>query len=96
MCNAASLYRPGVRADRRPGRELDGAQAQDGVTPSRCDFSQGTHDEQPLVRPGMRQDETDYAVSFSVPARSGDGYARLTTVRVDANTGSVEAVNRER
>ena len=37
-----------------------------------------------------------WAVSFSVPAASGDGYARLTTVRVDANTGKVAAVNRER
>ena len=37
-----------------------------------------------------------WAVSFSVPAASGDGYAELTTVRVDANTGTIDAVNRDR
>ena len=37
-----------------------------------------------------------WAVSFSVPAPSGDGYSKLTTVRVDANNGKVAAVNRER
>ena len=36
-----------------------------------------------------------WAVSLSVPAASGDGFARLTTVRIDANTGAVAAVNRE-
>ena len=37
-----------------------------------------------------------WAVSFSVPTASGDGYAELTTVRVDANTGTIDAVNRDR
>jgi hypothetical protein len=48
-----------------------------------------------LVRQGLTG-HPYWAVSFSVPAESGDGYAKLTTVRVDANTGKVAAVNRER
>jgi hypothetical protein len=48
-----------------------------------------------LVRQGLNG-HPFWAVSFSVPARSGDGYARLATVRVDANNGKVAAVNRER
>jgi hypothetical protein len=48
-----------------------------------------------LVRQGLTA-HPYWAISFSVPAESGDGYARLTTVRVDANSGKVEAVNRER
>ena len=47
-----------------------------------------------LVRQGLNG-RPFWAVSFSVPAPSGDGYSRLTTVRVDANTGKVAAVNRE-
>ena len=30
------------------------------------------------------------------PAPARDVYTKLTTVRIDANTGSIEAVNRER
>ena len=48
-----------------------------------------------LVRQGITG-HPFWAVSFSVTGPSGDGYSKLTTVRVDANTGSVEAVNRER
>jgi hypothetical protein len=48
-----------------------------------------------LVRQGLTA-HPYWAVSLSVPAASGDGFARLTTVRVDANTGEVDAVNRER
>jgi hypothetical protein len=48
-----------------------------------------------LVRQGL-SGHPFWAVSFSVPAPSGDGYARLTTVRVDANDGTVDSVNRER
>jgi hypothetical protein len=48
-----------------------------------------------LVRQGLTA-RPFWAVSFSVPAASGDGYAKLTTVRVDANSGKVDAVNRER
>lgn len=47
-----------------------------------------------LVRQGLNG-HPYWAVSFSVPAASGDGYAELTTVRVDANTGTVDAVNRQ-
>jgi hypothetical protein len=47
-----------------------------------------------LVRQGLNG-HPFWAVSFSVPARSGDGYAELTTVRVDANSGKVASVNRE-
>jgi hypothetical protein len=46
-----------------------------------------------LVRQGL-QGRPYWAVSFSVPAADGDGYSKLTTVRVDANTGKVAAVNR--
>jgi len=48
-----------------------------------------------LVRQGLTG-RPYWAISFSVPAASGDGYAKLTTVRVDANTGAIEAINRER
>jgi hypothetical protein len=48
-----------------------------------------------LVRQGLNG-HPFWAVSFSIPAASGDGYERITTVRIDANSGSVEAVNRER
>ena len=48
-----------------------------------------------LVRQGLTG-HPFWAVSFSIPSTSGEGYAKLTTVRVDANTGEVEAVNRER
>ena len=47
-----------------------------------------------LVRQGLNS-HPFWAVSFSVPARTGDGYAELTTVRVDANSGTVASVNRE-
>jgi hypothetical protein len=47
-----------------------------------------------LVRQGLNG-HPFWAVSFSVPAASGDGYARLTTVRVDALNGKVDSVNRE-
>jgi hypothetical protein len=48
-----------------------------------------------LVRQGLNG-HPFWAISFSVPAASGDGYARLTTVRVDAVNGRVASVNRER
>src|SRR4051794_38891122 len=35
-----------------------------------------------------------YAVSFSIPEKKGNGYLRVTTVRIDANTAKVAAVNR--
>ena len=63
------------------------ARPQAGFTPRRTQVR--------LVRQGL-DGHPFWAVSFSVPAPSGDGYARLTTVRVDANSGKIEAVNRER
>lgn len=47
-----------------------------------------------LVRQGITG-RPYWAVSLSVPGAGSDEYARLATVRVDANTGSVAAVNRE-
>ncbi len=47
-----------------------------------------------LVRQGLNG-HPSWAVSFSVAAADGDGYTQLTTVRVDANTGKIDAVNRE-
>jgi hypothetical protein len=48
-----------------------------------------------LVRMGLNG-HPFWAVSFSIRAPSGDGYSRLTTVRVDAVNGRVASVNRER
>lgn len=46
-----------------------------------------------LVRQGLRS-RPYWAVSLSIPL-GGERYERLTTVRIDANTGKVAAVNRE-
>jgi hypothetical protein len=46
-----------------------------------------------LVRQGLAA-HPYWAVSLSVPGASGS-FRRLTTVRVDANTGKVVAVNRQ-
>lgn len=48
-----------------------------------------------LVRQGLTG-RPYWAVSLSVGAPTGDDFIKLTTVRVDANTGKVAAVNRER
>jgi hypothetical protein len=48
-----------------------------------------------LVRQGLTA-HPYWAISFSTPAADGQGYERITTVRVDANSGKIEAVNRER
>ena len=48
-----------------------------------------------LVRQGLTA-HPYWAVSFSIRAPEGDDYARITTVRVDANSGEIAAVNRER
>ena len=62
------------------------ARPEAGFTPQRTQVR--------LVRQGLNG-RPFWAVSFSVTARDGDGYSKLTTVRVDANTGKVESVNRE-
>ena len=63
------------------------ARAEAGFTPERTQIR--------LVRQGL-QSHPFWAVSFSIPAPSGDGYEKITTVRVDANNGKVDSVNRER
>jgi hypothetical protein len=68
-------------------RAIATARPEAGFTPERTQIR--------LVRQGLTA-HPYWAISFSVPARSGDGYAKLTTVRVDANSGEVEAVNRDR
>ena len=62
------------------------ARPEAGFTPERTQVR--------LVRQGLNG-RPFWAVSFSIPAAAQDEYARLTTVRVDANTGKIEAVNRE-
>jgi hypothetical protein len=68
-------------------RAIATARPQAGFAPQRTQVR--------LVRQGLNS-HPFWAVSFSVPAPSGDGYTHLTTVRVDANTGKVAAVNREK
>jgi hypothetical protein len=46
-----------------------------------------------IVRQGINA-HPYWAVSFSIPGANGS-FKRLTTVRVDANTGKVVAVNRQ-
>jgi hypothetical protein len=68
-------------------RAIATARPEAGFTPQRTQVR--------LVRQGL-QARPYWAISFSVAAPDGDGYSRLTTVRVDANTGTIESVNRER
>jgi hypothetical protein len=82
---AQSCQQAQVRVDQR--RAIATARPEAGFTPERTQIR--------LVRQGLTG-HPYWAISFSVPAPSGDGYAKLTTVRVDANSGKVEAVNRER
>lgn len=82
---AQSCQQSQVRVSKE--RAIATARPQAGFAPERTQVR--------LVRQGLSA-RPYWAVSFSVPAQSGDGYARLTTVRVDANTGKIEAINRER
>jgi len=82
---AQSCQRSQIRLTKE--RAIATARPEAGFTPERTQVR--------LVRQGING-HPFWAVSFSVPAPSGDGYARLSTVRVDANTGKVAAVNRER
>jgi hypothetical protein len=66
---------------------VDKARPEAGFTPERTQVR--------LVRQGLNG-HPFWAISFSVRAPDGDGYSKLTTVRVDANTGTIAAVNRER
>jgi hypothetical protein len=63
------------------------ARPEAGFTPERSQVR--------LVRQGITG-RPFWAISFSVADSSQDGYSKVTTVRVDANTGKLEAVNRER
>lgn len=67
-------------------RAVATARAQVDFTPRRTQVR--------LVRQGL-DGHPYWAVSLSVPAASGEGYAKLATVRVDANTGAVAGVHRE-
>jgi hypothetical protein len=82
---AQSCQQAQVRVNQE--RAIATARPQAGFSPERTQVR--------LVRQGLTA-HPYWAISFSVPAASGDGYAKLTTVRVDANTGKVAAVNRER
>jgi hypothetical protein len=82
---AQSCQQAQVRVSKE--RAIATARPEAGFTPQRTQVR--------LVRQGLTS-RPFWAISFSIPAASGDGYARLTTVRVDANSGKVEAVNRER
>jgi hypothetical protein len=82
---AQSCQQAQVRVSKE--RAIATARPQAGFTPQRTQVR--------LVRQGL-QSHPYWAVSFSIPAKSGDGYDRLTTVRVDANSGELGAVNRER
>jgi hypothetical protein len=63
------------------------ARPEAGFTPQRTQVR--------LVRQGLNG-HPFWAVSFSVRPPGGDDYSKLTTVRVDANTGTIAAVNRQR
>ena len=63
---------------------MTAARSHAGFTPERTQVR--------LVRQGLTG-HPFWAVSMSVAAPDGDGYAKLTTVRVDANTGEIAAVN---
>jgi hypothetical protein len=82
---AQSCQQAQVRVSKE--QAIETARPEAGFTPQRTQVR--------LVRQGLTS-RPFWAVSFSIPAASGDGYARLTTVRIDANSGKVDAVNRER
>jgi hypothetical protein len=66
---------------------ISAAQPRAGFTPERTQVR--------LVRQGLTG-HPYWAVSFSTPAAGGEGYERITTVRIDANSGKIAAVNQER
>jgi hypothetical protein len=68
-------------------RAIATARPEAGFTPQRTQVR--------LVRQGLNG-RPFWAVSFSVADPDGEGYSKLTTVRVDANKGTIESVNRER
>ena len=83
---AQSCQQSQVRVNQE--RAIATARTEAGFTPERTQIR--------LVRQGITG-HPFWAVSFSVTAPgTSDDYTELTTVRVDANTGSIDAVNRER
>jgi hypothetical protein len=50
-----------------------------------------TREQVRLVRQGLNS-KPFWAVSLSIPSRNGQGFRRLTVVKVDANTGKVASV----
>jgi len=75
------------------GRQVRLSQSQAVATAQRqIDFVPGRTQVR-LVRQGINA-HPFWAVSFSIPGANGS-FTRLTTVRVDANTGKVAAVNRD-
>jgi hypothetical protein len=82
---AQSCQQAGVKVSQKAAIET--ARPEAGFEPQRTQVR--------LVRQGLNG-RPFWAVSFSVSAPDGDGYSKLTTVRVDANSGTIEAVNRER
>jgi hypothetical protein len=81
---AESCQQSQVRLNKE--QAISKALPQAGFTPERTQVR--------LVRQGLNG-HPFWAVSFSVPAPSGDGFSKLTTVRVDANSGTIDAVNRD-
>jgi Peptidase propeptide and YPEB domain len=77
------------QADVRISKEQAIATARDEVdfTPRRTQIR--------LLRQGI-QSRPFWIVSLSVPGEREDTFRRLATVRVDAHTGKVEEVNRDR
>ena len=67
-------------------RAIATARPEAGFTPERTQVR--------LVRQGLNG-RPFWAVSFSVPGIRSRRVRKLTTVRVDANTGKIAAVNRE-
>ena len=67
-------------------RAIATARAQVDFTPKRTQIR--------LVRQGINS-RPYWAVSLSIPKPGGDGYVRITTVRIDANTGKVAAVTNQ-
>jgi Peptidase propeptide and YPEB domain len=50
-----------------------------------------TREQVRLVRQGLGS-KPFWAVSLSIPTRNGEGFRRLTVVKVDANTGKVASI----
>jgi hypothetical protein len=54
-----------------------------------------TREQVRLVRQGLNS-KPFWAVSLSIPIRDGEGFRKLTVVKVDANTGEVASISGSR